>query len=545
MKSLKKLVITLLTFLMAFTVTGCGGGNSGGSSKVLYSNGGPQEFFEPPWLNPGTFIYNKILYSRLIIADEKLNPIDGNADGLAKSYNYSEDGKTLSFELRDDIYWHDGEKITADDIKWSIEYASKTAVLNVVFKSTFVAIEGSEEGKAETFSGIKVEGNKIYISFAKVAPDALLTFTQFAPLPKKYLENVDPLQLQQDKYFQSPVGSGPFKIDTVKMNDYASFVPFDKYYNGVASFNITCSASPGDSDPKIVTNAKSGQIDFAYTKNVADIKALKDDSKLSITPVNVRYTRFFYVNKFAKQDGTQSPLANEKVRQAIRYGINMKSIAENLFDGAAIPANVLIPGDDDKETGLDTYAYNPEKAKALLAEANWDANTAIDVVYYYTDQLTVDLMTAIQGNLKNIGVKMNFRLVEGDLATLLWKAPTDQANGPSAVDWDMLYGAVAALSLHEYYDRYRTGSLTNSHTPEDSRLNQLIDATNVSANAEDQIAAFEDLSKYESSNMFSIPLYYQPIYVIVSEKIRENVDLEKLGNPQFNYNWDIQHWELR
>lgn len=545
MKKLKKIIVASLAFMMAFGLVGCSS-DKGGSEKVLYSNGGPQEFFETPWLNPGSFMYNKVLYSRLIVADEKLNPIEGDKDALAKSYTYSADGKKLSFELRDDIFWHDGEKITAEDIKWSIEYASKTAVLNAVFKSTFSAIEGSDGGKAATFSGIKVDGNKIEITFDKVAPDALLTFTQFAPLPKKHIEGVDPLKLQQDKYFQNPVGSGPFKVEKVQMKDYASLVPFDKYYNGVAKFNITLTASPGDSDPNFVTNAKSGKLDFAYTKSVADIKALKGDDKLTTTPVNVRYTRLFYVNKFpSKKDGKESPLANEKVRQAIRYAIDMETIGKNLFDGAAIPANVLIPGDEDKATGLETYKYNPEKAKQLLAEAKWNPNTELDVVYYYTDQLTVDFMTAIQDNLKDVGVKMKFRLVEGDLATLLWKAPADQTKGPAAVDWDMCYAAVAALSLHEYYDRYRTGSLSNSHTPADAKLNDLIDATNKSPKPEEQLAAFKELSKYESTNMFSVPLYYQPVYVVTSKKVEGNVDLAKLGNPQFCYNWNIQNWELK
>ena len=94
---------------------------------------------------------------------------------------------TLTFELRDNIFWHDGEAITADDIQWSIEYALKTTVLNSVFRSTFEALKGAaayEDGSAEHIEGIAVDGSKITLTFEKVAPDALLTFTQFAPLPK-------------------------------------------------------------------------------------------------------------------------------------------------------------------------------------------------------------------------------------------------------------------------------------------------------------------------------------------------------------------------
>lgn len=131
----------------------------------MYSNGGPVEFFETPWLNPGSYTYSKVLYDHLIEADADLKPSKGE---LAKEYKLSDDGTELVFDLRDDIYWHDGEKITSQDIKWSIEYSMKTAVANPVFLNTFKAIKGSEDylaGKAQELSGIVIDGNKITITF--------------------------------------------------------------------------------------------------------------------------------------------------------------------------------------------------------------------------------------------------------------------------------------------------------------------------------------------------------------------------------------------
>ncbi|MEG2097224.1 MAG: ABC transporter substrate-binding protein [Pseudoflavonifractor sp.] len=510
------------------------------AEKVVYSNGGPEEFFETPWLNPGTYMYNKTLYAHLIVADENLAPIPDHPDALA-TYEYSEDGKTLTFTLRDDAYWHDGSKITPEDIKWSIEYVAKTPVCNPVFMSTFKAIAGSDNGKADTFSGIAIDGQKITITFDKIAPDALLTFTQFAPVPKAAFEGVDPLQVQQAPYFQSPIGSGPFCIEEVSMKNFTMLKPFDQYYNGVAEFKIQLLPSAGDSDANVTTRAKSGQIDYAYTKMISDVQAIEGTAGVTVTPVDVRYTRLMYMNKFPKADGSPAPLADPKVRQAIRYAIDMQTICDTLFQGAAVPANSLIPGAADKASGLNDYAFNPEKSKELLAEAKWNPDTTIKVVYYYTDQATVDLMTAIQANLADVGIKMDFKLVEGDLATILWKAPADQTKGPSAVDWDMAYAANAALSLHEYYDRYRTGSPTNSHTPEDAKLNALIDATNASAKVEDQMVAFKELTTYENESLFAMALYYQPIFLITSDKIGDI----KMATPQFNYDWDIQHWAVK
>lgn len=553
----KTLAVLLLATSFSLSMIACGGGskssNNGGagstekieeaSDKVLYSNGGPIEFFEVPWLNPAVNTYNKAMYDQLIEADASLNPKEGE---LAKTFNLNEDGTLLTFELRDDIYWHDGDKITTEDIKWSIEYSMKTAVLNQVFLNTFKSIAGSEdylEGKAEEISGIKIDGNNIEITFDKVAPDALVTFSQFSPLPKKHFEGVDPLKFQQAKYFQKPVGSGPFKVEEVKMNDYTTLTAFDKYYDGQAEFSIHLTPSPGDSDTNLVNNAKSGMLDYGYTKNIADVKALEGEDNLEINRVDVRYTRLFFANKFNKKDGKESPLKDAKVRQAIRYAIDMKTIGENLFNGSITPANSLTPNGADKINGLDTYDYNPEKAKKLLEEAGWDPNYELDVVYYYTDQLTVDFMTAIQSYLSEIGMKMKFRLVEGDLATLLWSAPEDQVNGTSEVDWDLCYAATSALSMHEYYDKFRTGSPVNSHTPSDDKLNELIDATNKTADTESQKKAYFELQKYENENMFVIPLYYQPVFVIESDKIQEGI--KEHGNPQFHYDWNIQNWKLK
>lgn len=566
----RMLSLGMAVVLAATALAGCGSGNTGGAgsaelsqpaaagesqtaapaapadgadSNVLYSNGGPEEFFETPWLNPGTYFYNKALYDHLIVADNSLAPKEGQ---LAESYDLSEDGKTLTFVMRDNIFWHDGEAITPEDIKWSMEYSLKTTVLNSVFIATFSALEGAEEylaGSADEISGIELDGNKVILHFATIAPDALLTFTQFAPLPKKHLENVDPITLQQASFWQSPIGSGPFKVKEVQMNNYTILEGFDKYWNGTPSYTVHLNPSAGDSDKNLVTNAKAGKLDYAYTKNIADVKALEGTPGITIDTVDVRYTRLFYLNKFPKKDGKPSPLADVKVRQAIAYALDMDSILEGIFEGAALPANSLTPDGADKVDGLNDYAYDVEKAKALLAEAGWDPNTELDVVYYYTDQLTQDLMSIIQQYLAEVGIKITPRLVEGDLATILWKAPEDPVNGPSAVDWDICYAANAALSLHEYYDRYQTGAAINSHTPSDPKLDELIAATNASIDAEVQRKAFFELQKYENETLFELPLYYQPIFLIQSEKIVKGADT--IGNPQFNYDWNVQDWELK
>ena len=83
------------------------------------------------------------------------------------------------------------------------------------------------DGSAEHISGIQIDGDKLVFKFAKLDPNALMTFSQWPPLPKHLLKDSDPLQAQQAAYWQAPVGTGPFKVDEVNMNDYATFVPYE------------------------------------------------------------------------------------------------------------------------------------------------------------------------------------------------------------------------------------------------------------------------------------------------------------------------------
>ena len=86
----------------------------------------------------------------------------------------------------------------------------------------------------------------------------------------------------------------------------------------------------------------------------------------------------------------------------------MDIIAETLFEGRAVVADSMIPNGSFKTEGLNAYSYDPDKARALLKEAGWDENYVVDVMFYYGDQITLDLMTVMQSYLADVGVKMTY-----------------------------------------------------------------------------------------------------------------------------------------
>jgi peptide/nickel transport system substrate-binding protein len=268
---------------------------------VFYTNGAPVDYFEHPWANLGLWVGNRFVFDRLLFANPTMTGIAGG--DLAESYTVSDDGKTVTLTLRDNIKWHDGEPITVDDVTWSFEAALFVPNLHGVVGKTLNALEGAADyvaKKAEHISGISTEGNTITLKFATLDPNVLISLSQFAPLPKKYFEGTDPTVLQQNAFWQKPVGSGPFKVDTVAFGDYASLLPFDDYFLGKPKIEQVVAFASADGDVNMVKNAAANRIDFAITKVTSDVKALKDMPHMKLTPMDIPYTRMMWINTYDK-----------------------------------------------------------------------------------------------------------------------------------------------------------------------------------------------------------------------------------------------------
>ncbi|MEG2074259.1 MAG: ABC transporter substrate-binding protein, partial [Angelakisella sp.] len=267
--------------------------------KMMYTNEGPVEFFFFPNVNPGG-TSAELVFDRLITCDPQLTPTDGQ---LAESYKLSDDQMKIDFVLRDGLKWHDNKPLTGDDVKFSIELYLKAPGTNAVATNTFASIKGAKEfkeGKADNISGIVVDGKKITVEFEKIAPNALTVFAQWPILPKHLLGKADINKVQQDSFWQKPVGSGPYKVADVKMGDHCTLTRWDGYWNkGTGNIDkIYMYASTGDGDPNLTKNAEAGKIDFAWGKSTDDAKALEKIPTMKTDVAKIRYTRLFYINQF-------------------------------------------------------------------------------------------------------------------------------------------------------------------------------------------------------------------------------------------------------
>lgn len=269
--------------------------------SILYTNGAPIDYFEQPWVNLGLWAGNKFIWAHMLGAKPFLDGVTGG--DLAESYEMSDDGTTLTFTMRDDIKWHDGDPITVDDVTFSLEFALNTPNLHGVLASVFNSIEGAAEyvaGSADHVSGISSEGNTVTVQFTEPNANTLISFTQWGPFPKKHFEDVDPTLVQQAAFWQKPVGSGPFMVEEAKFGDFSSFVPFDDYYEGKPKIDQIIAWASADGDVNMVKNAAANRIDFAVTKVVSDIETLKGMDHMRMTPLDIPYTRMVWINMYDK-----------------------------------------------------------------------------------------------------------------------------------------------------------------------------------------------------------------------------------------------------
>lgn len=258
------------------------------ADNTLYTNTGAVNFLEHPATNPALFWHQELVFDRLLNADASLTPTDGL---LAESFEVSEDGKTITFTIREGIVWHDGTPFTAEDVKWTFEYYPTVPGANTVMTDVI-----------NDLASITVEGNKVVFAFNNPQPNALTVFSQWPVLPKHCLENVTPENFAADTFWQAPIGTGPFKVETVKLGEYTTLVKNNDYFlTGTGNIEkIYMYPSTDAGDTNLITNAQAGNIDYAFCKDSAQVQQLQDMEGYSVETVNVTFPRYIFVNMFER-----------------------------------------------------------------------------------------------------------------------------------------------------------------------------------------------------------------------------------------------------
>jgi len=347
----------------------------------------------PTWFDPaetsGIITPFVVLYA---LHDAMVKPLPGNpmAPSLAESWSASTDWLVYEFVLRKGVRFHNGEPVTAEDVKFSLERYRGAS--NRMLKDRVLAIETPDPGR-------------VRIRLKQPWPD-FMTFYSIATgagwiVPKKYVEKVG-----EDGFKKAPIGAGPYRFVSFTPGVELVLEAFDQYWRKTPSVKrLVFRAIPDDSTR--LAALKRGEVDIGYAFFGALAEEARRTPGLTLKATVVPTTFWVY---FADQWDPKSPWHDRRVRLAANHAIDRQAIneAENL--GHAKITGSLIPTSFDFYWQPSAYAYDPARARQLLAEAGYP--NGFDAGDDFVDAAFVNVAEATVNYLQASGIRAKVRPLE-------------------------------------------------------------------------------------------------------------------------------------
>lgn len=484
--------------------------------------------FSSVLLNRSKF-WGSLVFQGLLVADENINNVEKD---LCEEYMVSTDGKTYVFVLRDDVYWHDGRKLTTDDVVFSIETCLMASEVNGYVKKGMQGIVGASEyesGEKNYISGITINDNSITIRIEKQDNCFLGKIAQLAILPKHCLEDVSMEEFGSCDFWKMPVGSGPYKVVSNRDNKEAVLV-VNKRYAGLL--------------PKIsriryvvLEDPENDEFDFAYTSNPEIIRKFQNRSGYTTVKTENLYYRYLYFNLDGREGENEGLLDNSKIRQALAMAIDRKKIVEELYKDAGVSINGGIPETDSWYNDHKRYdlEYDPDGAKELLKQEKFDFSKTLVLTRYHQDELSKRLLEEIAEDWNALGIKTEIQPIGVNETNKLWVE----------ADWyDVGLKNLAAVDYSEWYNEYSSeNQMWSVVLKERTAFDVLITALDNTKWAYERQKLYEEIQAMETEQVFKIPLVLIPQHIIYNT---QTLYLPEMTFPNMNYYYDLNlsQWEL-
>ena len=382
-RSLKSLLMVFVLTL-AVALSGCSGDKEAENSSQI-TIGIPQDLEES--LDPHKMVAagtQEVLFNMF---EGLVKPAsDGSLiPAVASAYEESEGGKVYTFTLREGIKFHDGSKVTAEDVKFSIDKCADTSNGGPLV-AAFSNIESVEIADASTI-----------VITLKDADTEFLAYMTTAIIPAA---NTNP--------DTNPIGTGPYKFVSRSPQENFVMEKFDEYWGEPANIeNVTFKiCSNADS---VVMDLEGGSIDMFPRVTATQAAELSGDFEVLEGTMNL--VQALYLNNAV------APFDDVRVRQALCYAISPDEIMTIISDGKGTElGSSMYPafGKYFVEELNDTYNQDIEKAKALLAEAGYPDGFSFTITVPSNYQPHIDTAQVLVEQFKAIGVKAEIQLIEWD-----------------------------------------------------------------------------------------------------------------------------------
>ena len=312
-------------------------------------------------------------------SDNKVQP------GLAKTWDISDDGKTYTFHLNENMRFSNGHTLDAEDVAWSINQLKEQQYYN--------ANQVSSLDKAEV-----VDSNTVKLALS--TPDSNLLW---------YLTGRPGLVFDSEADYDAKteaIGSGPYTVESFDSSSKMVLKANPNYWSDdhkAATENIILRFITDDN--AAINALKSGDVDILSPANATLAKALDTDTyQVSAADGSDKYVLAF--------NCTNEKLSDKRVRQAIRYAINHEEIIASRGDvdyALAGPIPSVDPGYEDLTS---EYPYDVDKAKSLMEQAGYSTDNPLTLTLTYANTYGTELGDQLRSQLSKIGIDLKIDYVE-------------------------------------------------------------------------------------------------------------------------------------
>jgi oligopeptide transport system substrate-binding protein len=462
-------------------------------------------------------------------------------EGVAESIE-SEDSKTWTINLKDGWTFHDGTPVDADSFinAWNFAANSNNAqgasyfFSNVEGYDEVQGVDGAPVPAGKTLTGLKkIDDQTIEVTLNEPFRQYPLTlgYTAFAPLPDAFFgEDGEPGTADdaagQEAFGKKPIGNGPFMAEE-------DFVPgqgftltrFEDYSGEKAKAdNVEFKVIPDINTA--YTSVQAGELDIAKDLPPEAITTAPDEfgERYIERPSSV----FTYVGFPTYDPRFDDP----KVRRAFSMAIDREAITEAIFNGTRVPAKSVISPvvDGHREDACEACEYQPDEAKALLAETDFDTSQPVDL-WFNAGAGHDEWMQAVGNNLRdNLGVE--YKLQGGlQFAEYLPKGDAKGFTGPFRLGWAMDYP-----SPQNYLEPlYSTSALppngSNASFYSNPEFDELVKKGNSAETNEEAIEFYHQAEDALLEDMPVAPMFYGLEQAVHSENV-SNVSVDAFGHVQ-------------
>jgi len=305
---------------------------------------------------------------------------------VATAWRYTND-TTIVFDIRSDILFHDGSKLTPEDVVFSVK-----RITTPEFKSPQLS-------QFDQIIAAEVSGPSQVTLHTKTPYPALLAqLVKLSIIPKAYVEKVG-----DTAFNQQVIGSGPFKLKSWQRGVQTNLEANDAYWRGKPTFKTVTFRAVPDGATRLA-DLRTGRADLTRGLTPDDAVAMKSERGLKVQSVATERVAYLFVNALF------GPTKDVRVRQAIAMAIDRDTLINALQQGYAKPVDiVLTPANFGYVTDIKAWPFDPARARALIKSAGAEGAT---VPFLTSPVYDRRLNEAVQQMLDDVGLKMTITVVD-------------------------------------------------------------------------------------------------------------------------------------